>query len=430
MNELFQILSPDNHIYQFLLAVLLGAFVGLRRELEAQNKKKESFMGFRTMSLMSSLGVVSTFFPEMPYLPAVCFVGLLMFLGIAYANGTFRLKLIGMTSEISALFMFWVGVLIGYEQQVLAVILTVFIGSLNAFKEELHHFAGTISPKEWSGALQLLILSGAVLPFLPQQPVDPWGVLVPFNIWFLVILISAIGFLGYFSTKYMGVKGGIPLVAFLGSIVSSTAVTTSLADQSKRSKLTGIFTVGILLAVATMNIRVAAEIIFWGTPAMIQSLVFIPLFMFFAGLVAASYFFHETNKKHQFSTKTKGMTSELHLQSPFEIVPALKFGGIFVVVLIALALGQKYLGDSGVYAAAFFSGFVDVDAIVLSTLESVKLGEMPQPLAERAIILAVMVNNAVKILYVAILGGRKLVAKVSMGIGFTIAAGFVAVFLF
>lgn len=424
MSEFFSFLSPDNPIYQLLLGAALGAFVGLRREIDNQTKAHEVFMGFRTMALMSTFGVVSTLFDSMNYLPAVCFAGLMTFLAIAYANGAFRMNMIGLTSELCAVFMFWIGVLVGYEQLVLAIILTVLIGGLNAFKDDLHRFAGTISNKEWRGALQLLIVSGAVLPFLPREPIDPMGIIVPFNIWFLVIMISGIGFLGYFLTKYIGVKSSVALTAFLGSIVSSTAVTTSMADQSKRAKLTGIFTVGVLVAVATMQIRVAIEIVAWGTPEMTKALIAIPLSMALAAAGMAGYFFWRTNKKHKFDKpKTGKPSADVDLQSPFELGPALKFGGVFVVVLLALALGQKYLGDSGVYMAAFLSGFVDVDAIVLSSLESVKLGEMEPVLAERAILIAVAVNNLVKILYVAVLGNRKMVRKVAVGIMVTTLVG-------
>lgn len=424
MNEVLGFLSPDNALYQLTLAAALGAFVGLRREIDNNTKKHDVFMGFRTMALLSTFGVISTLFPVMPYLPAVCFVGLLVFVAIAYANGAFKLKLIGLTSELSALFMFWIGVLIGFEQQILAVILTVFIGSLNAFKDELHNFAHNISTREWVGALQLLIVSGAVLPFLPRDPIDPLGMIVPFNIWLLVIMISGIGFMGYFFTKYIGVKSSVPLTAFLGSIVSSTAVTTSMADQSKRSKLTGIFTVGILIAIATMQVRVAVEIMAWGTPEMINRLIAIPLSMGVAAALMASYFFWQTNRKHRFSKPDKKtLKPEVELHSPFELGPALKFGGVFVLVLLALAFGQRYLGSSGVYAAAFFSGFVDVDAIVLSSLESVKLEEMTPILAERAIMIAIIVNTLVKILYVAVLGNPKLVGKVSVGVLVTVVVG-------
>jgi uncharacterized membrane protein (DUF4010 family) len=203
-----------------------------------------------------------------------------------------------------------------------------------------------------------------------------------------------------------------------------------MADQSKRAKLTGIFTVGVLVAVATMQVRVAVEIIAWGTPEMTKALIAIPISMAVTATAMASYFFWRTNKKHQFTKpNTKTPQADVNLQSPFELGPALKFGAVFVLVLLALAFGQKYFGESGVYAAAFFSGFVDVDAIVLSSLESVKLGEMDPLLAERAILIAVAVNNLVKILYVAVLGSRKMVGKVAFGIIVTTLVGVLTWFL-
>lgn len=426
METFAELLNPGNPIYQLVVALLLGGFIGLRREIDHHQQRKPSFMGFRTMALIAMLGTVSTFFPDLVYLPAVAFGGLMVLVAIAYAHGNFKMNLIGMTSEMVALIMFWIGVLVGYEQQIIAIILAIIVGSLNAFKEELHRFAGTFSPQEWSGALQLLAVSAAVLPFLPRTTIDPWEVFVPFNIWFLVVLISGVGFLGYFLTKYFGLKGGIPLTAFLGSIVSSTAVTTAMAAQSKTLKLTGIFTVGVMIAHATMNLRVAAEIWLWGQGVLGHKILMVPLVMSLVATAVALYFWWLTSKNHNFAKRGTKISSQVELKSPFEIGPALKFGGIFILVLFSLAIGKKYLGDSGVYAAALFSGFVDVDAIVLSTLESAKLGELDKQVATNAIILAIFVNTLVKIFYVYLLGSRKMLKKVSLGTLFIVACGFVA----
>ena len=188
METFLNLFDPSSPIYQLGVALLLGGFIGLRREIAYQENEKPSFMGFRTMALIAMLGTVSTFFPAMSYLPAVAFSGLAVLVAIAYAHGNFKLNLIGMTSEMVALVMFWIGVLVGMEQQMIAIILAIMIGSLNAFKEELHLFASTFSPKEWSGALQLLAISAAVLPFLPKTAIDSWGVIVPFNIWLLSLI--------------------------------------------------------------------------------------------------------------------------------------------------------------------------------------------------------------------------------------------------
>lgn len=415
----------NNPIVELLIASLLGAFLGIRRETDAQASKKKSFMGFRTMTLLASMGALSTFFPDMKYLPALFFAGVVVFLERAYTNGAFNLKRIGLTSEFSAIFIFWIGVLVGQEQAVLAIILTIYLAIINAFKRELRSFIGAINRKEWTGALQLLALSGAVLPFLPKEPVDPWGVLVPFNIWFLVILISGIGFFGYFLTKIFGARGGIPLTGFLGAIVSSTAVTTSMASQSKRMNIPGILAVGILIAIATMHLRVISEMMLWGKGLLDPLFYAVPFAMSIASALCALYHFKKTSEKHNLSK----IESDVKLESPFELVPALKFGGFFILVLLALSFGQKYLGNSGVYVASVLSGLLGVDAIVLSSLESVKLGEMSENMAQNAIGIAIFVNTLVKILYIALLGSKKLVLKISTSIVLICIVGVITLFL-
>ncbi len=417
---MLEILSTANPIVELFIAALLGAFLGIRREMSHQLRDKKSFMGLRTMTLLALIGTLSTLFPErMPYLPIVFFMSIVFFMGIVYTNGAFRLNKIGLTSELTALTVFWIGVLVGFEQQVLAIIITLFLATINAFKTQLHHFIVTLKPQEWTGALQLLAISGAVLPFLPRTPVDPWGVIIPFNIWFLVILISGIGFLGYFLTKFFGAKGGIPITGFLGAIVSSTAVTTSMASQSKRSKLTGIFAVGILIAVATMQIRVVAEILIWGGGLISLGTITIPLVMSVVAAVFSFYYFRITNKKHNLTV----VKSDVKLESPFELIPALQFGLAFIVVLLGLAVGGKYFGSSGVYVTAILSGFVDVDAIVLSSLESVRNGTMEAETAQIAIGLAIFMNTLIKIVYVAILGTKKLTKKIAISLLVTCLSG-------
>jgi len=365
-------------------------------------------MGLRTMTLLCLLGALSTIFPQFSYLPIILFGAITTLVVIGHAHGNFVIQRIGMTSELSALLTFFIGVLIGFEQQTLAILLTVFLGGMTAFRDTLHKFAKTLQVHEWMGMLQLFALSGAVLPFLPQEAIDPWGVFVPFNVWLLIMLISGIGFVGYFLIKYIGAQGGIPLTGFLGGIVSSTAVTISMATRSKEANLPNIFSGGVLIALATMQLRVVAEILILGSEVALSFLM-IPIIMSVASSIFAVYFFWKSkSKKTSFFQKPE----RVKLTSPFEIVPALKFGAVFVFVLFALAIGQRYFGNSGVYAAAFLSGVIDIDAIVLSSLESVKLGELSSVVAYNAIAIALFTNTLVKVGYVGVMGSRDVFRKV------------------
>ncbi len=402
----FLLLKPV--LGQLLLATFLGAFLGLGREHRDELHHQHGFMGLRTMTLLALLGAVSTLFPVFPFLPIAFFVMIGILLAIVHAHGSFKMDRIGITSEITGMLTFWIGVMVGHEMQLIAILLTLFLAFLNTFRDGLRLFAWTLTDSEWHGALKLFLLSGAILPFLPRVPVDPWGALVPFNVWLIVVLISGLGFLGYFLIKYLGTKGGVPLMGFLGALVSSIGVTTALSVQSKKASVTTIFTVGILIATATMQLRVAGEIFVLGQ-SLPKVFLLVPIIMAVISLILAWYLFRfEQDEPRLFHKHAK----EVKLSSPFELAPALKFGLIFILVLLAIAVGKTHFGDTGVYVAAVFSGLIDIDAIVISSLESLRRGDLSVSTTTTAIFIALIVNTFVKVLYVWVLGTRKLAGQV------------------
>jgi uncharacterized membrane protein (DUF4010 family) len=401
-------------VFALIIASLLGAVLGIRREMDAQEEhNKASFMGVRTTIILTVLGTLSTFFPTIPQLPIIIFIGVLTLTAIAYAHGSFSLNKIGMTSEFAGFITFWIGVLVGLGNFTIAILLTIFLAILKEFRDDLHKFVHTLTVEENRGMVQLLALSGAILPFLPREAIDPWGVFVPFNVWLLVILISGLAFIGYFLTKYFGFKGGVPMTAFLGSLVSSTAVTAALAEKSKTIKKTGILAVGIILAMGVMQMRVLLEVFFLGTDEFRGIFLLVPLAMGVTSLILAylAFWKFSQNKK-----EISSVDHEVKVSSPFEILPALKFGLIFVAVLFAITFGKKYLGDLGVYGAALLSGLIDIDAVVLSSMEAVKQGELPVNTAKTAVFLGLLMNSLIKIVYVSILGSKNLTKKIFAGI--------------
>ncbi len=406
-------------VFALLISSLLGAVLGLRREMEA---KKEAFIGFRTMILLTTLGTISTIFPTLPYLPVVIFAGILTIIAIGYAHGAFALNKVGMTTEFAGFMTFWIGVLVGMGNFIIAILLTVFLAGLKEFRDDLHKFAHTLTPRENRGMIQLLALSGAILPFLPHEAVDPWGIFVPFNIWLLVILISGLGFIGYFLTKYFGEKGGLMMTAFLGAVASSTAVTISFSEKSKKISKVGVLASGIILALGVMQIRALVEIFLVGTAEFRGIFLLLPLSMALTSFILAYLTFQKFSKnKRSLSKQT------VDVSSPFEIAPALKFAIVFVIVLFGIAFSKKYFGDIGVYGTALLSGLVDIDAVILSSLEAVKQGEIITSTAQIAIFLGLIMNSVIKIAYVAILGSKELTKKITVGV---LVSGIIGVLTF
>jgi hypothetical protein len=69
----------------------------------------------------------------------------------------------------------------------------------------------------------------------------------------------------------------------------------------------------------------------------------------------------------QWRRTRRGRVEVPEQHNPTELKPALIFGGLYALVVLAVAAARHYLGERGVYVAAAISGTTDMDAITLST---------------------------------------------------------------
>jgi uncharacterized membrane protein (DUF4010 family) len=117
----------------------------------------------------------------------------------------------------------------------------------------------------------------------------------------------------------------------------------------------------------------------------------------------------------------------LRVANPFSITSAAKFAAFFAVVLVAVKIAQDNFSDSGVYAVAALAGLTDVDAITLSMAELAKTGSAQ--VAVIAIVIASLVNTAVKCGIAFVLGGPALGRPLLLAIGAMLIAGLASVLL-
>ena len=150
------------------------------------------------------------------------------------------------------------GALAASGQVAVAAAGAVVVALLLSAKPVLHHWLGTLRRQELSAGLQLLLLSVVVLPLLPDQGFGPWQTLNSYRIWWMVVLIAAISFIGYFAVKEAGArKGGIFTGLFAG-LASSTALTLHFSRLARgRPDLGPMLATGILLASGTTFPRLA-----------------------------------------------------------------------------------------------------------------------------------------------------------------------------
>ncbi len=407
------------------IALLLGSLIGLERERDRHKADTHEFGGIRTLSLISVLGfLVFNLFADTVLFPVVT-GGFLLLLIASYIMSAYLDRKTGATTELAGVFTYFIGVLMGMGDTLIATVITLVVVLLLYFKEALHAFAHRVEKEELYDSIKFIAIVFVVLPLLPDQTFGPLNVLNPYEIWLMIVLVSTISFASYIAIKLVGPRRGIGVGGFLGGLISSTAVSLSFSGLSKKSaKIINPFVFGILVASSAMFFRVLV------TVSVIHSdllpLISLPLaLMGLTGLACAGYYwFQRDNEALKFTAK------DLNLKSPFQLWPAIQFGLIFAALIFISKFAADYFGDEGVYVTAFFSGIFDVDAITISMTNLHRTGQIESISAATAIVIATLTNTLSKGFIVLFFGARAVGWRVMLALVLMITVGLGSLFLF
>lgn len=145
------------------------------------------------------------------------------------------------------------GALAGMGQVVVAAAAMVVTTLLLSYKPVLHGWVDALRRSEIHAGIKLLLISVVLLPVLPNQGYGPWEALNPYAIWWMVVLIASISFVGYFAIKIGGASRGAAFTGLFGGLASSTALTLHFARMSRRHAMPqDMVSMAILLACGTM----------------------------------------------------------------------------------------------------------------------------------------------------------------------------------
>ena len=114
-----------------------------------------------------------------------------------------------------------------------AVTTTVVAVLLLTGRTWLHDTARRIDMKEIVTAGQFLILTGIVLPLLPNEPVTALTSITPRQVWLALVVVATFSYVSYLAQRYWSAAAGGLWMAALGGLYSSTATTVVLARQAK-----------------------------------------------------------------------------------------------------------------------------------------------------------------------------------------------------
>jgi len=389
-----------NLAIKLLAALAIGLFIGIERGWrDREEDEGERVAGIRTFSLIGLLGGVCALISEQttPWFMVGAFPGVCALIIAAHILEARTDKDMGTTTAFTMMLSFVLSAWAAFGHPIPAMTVTVIVISLLGYKPELHSLLRTIRPRDFFSGLKLLIISLVLLPLLPNRGYGPWDALNPYWTWWMVVLISGISFLGYVIIQLVGEKKGTLVTAIAGGMVSSTAVTISLARFAREQKTSLVFSAGVLLAAAIMFIRVVIEVLVV-YPGLLKAL-WLPLATMFAGLLCALAWTWWRRDRNE-----TGDHQPVVLKNPLQLGMALQFGLILAAVLFLSEAMKEWFGSSGIYVLSVVSGLIDVDAIVLSLSRSARQ-DLASEVAVLGILLACLTNTLVKGVIFAFIAG-------------------------
>ena len=412
---------------RFLVALLIGALVGVEREKSQSASGHRTIAGLRTFILLALLGSVSAWIAlhvggSLVFAITLGAVALAVLTGYVLESRAQPGRL-GLSSEFAAIAVFLLGGVVMYGYPELAVALGIVTSAVLAFKQPLHGMVARVGLDDIYAVLKLLIASFIVLPLLPNHAVDPWGALNPYTLWLLVILISGLSLVGYVAVRLLGAAHGTVLTGFAGGLVSSTAVSLSFARQSRTDPGTvaaDALAAGILTAWAVMFVRVMITVAIVNRellPTLVRGFGVMAL----AAAVMALAFYARGLRRA--SVTARG--DSLPVKNPFSLGSAVQFALLFAVVLVIVELTHKYAPVEGLYLVAAVAGLTDVDAITLSMAQGSRDG-IGFAVATHAIGIAAVSNTLVKCTMVLALGRGPLRPRLAVATAVLVACGALA----
>ena len=414
-------------------ALFCGALVGMEREHAKGGTEKgpaqtpaaktdeiametRHLAGIRThilFALSGALGrILDLGFTGAPIFSVLGFAALAIFVVAAHTVRAIRTGHYGMTSVPTLLLTYGLGSLCCSNLRPVALALAVVIAWVLAKKAPLHKFVRGLTPNELTAAVKFGLLTLVLWPLLPDHEFGPrdwpalaerltnWGMapstldrlalVNPYQLWFLVVAISGLGFCAYVLVRILGAKRGLVLTGLAGGIVSSTSVTLAMAEQSRRTpQWKNSIVAAVLVACGVMTLRVL--VVATALHAPLLRTLGLPIGAMLVANLALAFWMTRRG-----AGAGGGSSGPIVIATPLAIGSAVKLAGLIFLVRVLSEVAVLLIGDAGLLLMAGLSGLVDVDALTVAASQQAATARIGDAFAAAAIFVAVAVNTLVK----------------------------------
>jgi uncharacterized membrane protein (DUF4010 family) len=267
-------------------------------------------------------------------------------------------------------------------------------------RASLHDFARRLELSEVVNAGRFLLLTGFVLPLLPDTPVTDLTSITPHQAWLAMVAVCTVSYASYLLQRYVAPSSAQLLTALLGGIYSSTATTVVLARRARTEPMgLRLAQTGIILANSVMFPRLLIIILIFNQSlalALAPKLLGLSALGF---LMAGSWYWLGRGRSHGSSPLTPPA-------NPLGLGTAVTFAVLFVAVSIASSWVMRQFGTVGIYVLAAVVGLSDINPFVLSLAQH-GAGDVTVTVGAIAVLVATASNNLFQAVYAtAYSGGR------------------------
>lgn len=396
------------------VAAGVGLLLGIERERRKGQGPARSFAGVRTFTLAAVLGGVAWHLGPLGTAVFGIVVGGLAIAGYALGDRSDP----GITTEITLVLAYALGA-VAQEEPVLAGATGVAATVVLASRTRLQRFVtDVLSEQELEDALVFAAAAAVVLPLLPDEGMGPYGVLNPFRIWLLVVLVMGASGLGYVAARTLGPQFGLAVAGFLAGFASATATVAAMGSRARQGpELVRPAAAGAVLATVATVAQLAAVLAVTSAEALRAAAVPVA----FAGVVALAF------GAVAAVWVARGAPGVAVGGRAFSLQGALTVAGLITVVLLVSAASQDALGRSGIAVAAALAGFADAHAPAVSAAALVASGVLSPEDALPPVALAFTTNSVSKAVVAWASGVPAFAWRVWVGLAAVVAAMWVGV---
>ncbi len=408
---------PVDDMISLAIALALGLLIGIQRGWVYRRRESgQRIAGIRTYTLVGLLGGVAAILGrEFGELVIVMFLlALTAVISTAYYRSLEQFKDLSITGIVGTLLTFAFGIMAGVGMWALAACCAVITALILDNKHDIHGLLLKLQERELDAGLKLLLASVVMLSVLPNEGFGPWNAFNPYEIWWMVVLIASISFVGYFAVRIGGTSRGLLFTSLFAGLSSSTALTLHYAKLSRDNPtISSLLGCGILIACGTMFPRMLLVCMLIN-PELARMLFLPVIVMTLLTYIPAVWMWWTFRQPVDDHIELK--------QNPLELSSALFFAALLLVIILLSNLLRDWFGSAGVYVLAMISGITDVDAINL-TLSRQAGDSLPLQGAGFGIMIATVTNSIVKGMMAMGISGRNLAWRVLLPISIAVLSG-------